>query len=310
MAAGGIVRRLFLVLTALSVILLLTARHGAADNGPVEGFLPTPGFSEGWVMSGKVNRYNPENLYVYIDGEAELFMPYGFEELVSAFYTKGNDGSSGIVADIYRMRSLIDAFGIYSNYRDAGAEAVNVGAGGFIDDTQLMFHKDRYFVRLSVSGTVPKGRVMLERCALAIDGHLPGGSSRPGELDMLDVPGVVPGTVRYVARSVLGYVFFEKGLTADITVNGETAKAFIIIGRSPEVSSAAFGKYIDYLKGSGVPVQPVTGEKGTTLTVQDPLYRGTIVRRSGAYIYGVTRLKDPLKGEAVIDRMQSRVKAR
>lgn len=310
MTAGEIARRLFLLLMAASVILLSTARHGTADAGPVEGFLPTPGFSEGWVMSGKVNHYNPENLYVYINGEAELFMPYGFEGLASAFYTRGNDRSSGIVADIYRMRSPIDAFGIYSNYRDAGAEAVKAGAGGFIDNAQLMFYKDRYFVRLSVSGTVPDGRAMLERCALAIDGHLPGGSSRPGELDMLDVPGVVPDTVRYVAQSVLGYVFFQKGLTADITVDGETAKAFIIIGRSPEVSLAAFGKYIDYLRGSGVPVQPANGEKGTTLTVQDPLYRGTIVRRSGVYIYGVTRLKDPLKGETMIDRIQSSVKAR
>ncbi len=306
MASDGIVKRLLILLTAVSVVLLLTAHHGAASgNGPVEGFLPAPGFSEGWVIEGKVNRYSAEDLYVYINGEAELYMPYGFDALASAFYGRGNDPGSGIVADIYRMRSLIDAFGIYSNYRDTGVESVKIGAGGFVDESQLMFYKDRYFVRLSVSGTVTGGRNILMRCAQAIAAGLPGGPSRPGELNMLDIPGVDPDTVRYIARGVLGYVFFQKGLTADIMIDGEPAKAFIIIGQSPQASSAAFEQYIAYLQGSGAPVEPLGGESGTTLTAQDPLYKWTVIRRSGAYIFGVTKLKDPQKAASVIGRMQS-----
>jgi hypothetical protein len=76
------------------------------------------------VLDGKVKQYTAEDLYVYINGEAELYMPYGFEILGSAFYGKGGDTRSGIVADVYRMGSLLDAFGIYSNYRDTGAEPV------------------------------------------------------------------------------------------------------------------------------------------------------------------------------------------
>jgi len=309
MVAGGIVKRLLILLTAATVIFLLTAHHGAlaSCSGPVEGFLPAPGFSEGWVMGGKVKSYTAEDLYVYINGEAELYMPYGFEALASAFYSRGNDLQPGIVADIYRMRSLIDAFGIYSNYRDTGAELVKIGAGGFIDESQLMFYKDRYFVRLSVSGTVTGGRDVLARCARTIDRKLPGGPSQPGVLGMLDIPGVDPDTVRYLARSVLGYVFFQKGLTADIMIDGEPAKAFIIICQSPEASSAAFEQYISYLKGSGAQAEPVSSEGGATLNAQDPLYKGTFIRRSGAYILGVTKMKDPLKASAVIGLIQSRI---
>ena len=146
---------------------------------------------------------------MYINGEAELFLPYGFEALASAFYTRGQP-ASGIVADIYKMGLSIDAFGIYSNYRDSGAEKIEFGIDGFVEDSQLMFYKDRYFVRLSVSGTVAGARGILIMFAKEIGRRLPGTPAPPGEIALIDIPGVNPDTVRYLARSVLGYAFLPK----------------------------------------------------------------------------------------------------
>ena len=57
-----------------------------AAEPPIESLLPGPGFADGWAIDGKAKQYTEENLYVYINGEAELYLPYGFQVLASALY--------------------------------------------------------------------------------------------------------------------------------------------------------------------------------------------------------------------------------
>ncbi len=300
----------YIIPIAAAVLLSLYAvpRSGfSAAEGPIENFLPVSGFSKGWVLPGQIRHYNPGNLYTYINGEAELFLPYGFDVLASAFYGRGSD-TSGIVADIYRMGSRIDAFGIYSYYRDPEAEKVKLGGEGFVEDSQLMFYKDRYFVRLSVSGTLAGPRDALIMFAKEIDRKLPGASLPPGEIALIGIPGVNPESIRYTARSVLGYAFFQKGLTADIEVNGNMAKAFIILNGSVDHSRTVFAGYVEYLEKSGVKIDSRPAGNSASLAVNDPLYKGTYIRVSGPYLLGVTRLHDPLKAVPVIDRIESNIK--
>ncbi len=299
---------LIVAMAALFTFSIPRSGSATATTDPVDNFLPASGFSQGWALSGKIGHYDPGNLYAYINGEAELFLPYGFVTLSSAFYGRGNDPASGIVADIYKMGSYIDAFGIYSNYRDPDAEKIKFGAEGFVEDSQLMFYKDRYFVRLSVSGTVAGARDKLVMVAKEIDRRLPGKSSPPGEITLISIPGVNPDTIRYIAHGVIGYKFFKKGLTADISIDGGMAKIFVIMNESPDNANAALLSYVEYLEGSGIKIDKAVIVDGAALTVNDPLYKGTCIRRSGAYIFGVTRLKDPLKAMPVVDRLGSNIR--
>lgn len=308
MVTGRTMRRMVLIVGMTVLFSLSVPFNGWVEAAnPVDNFLPESGFAQGWALSGKINHYNSDNLYMYINGEAELFLPYGFVALSSAFYSMGNDPASGIVADIHTMGSLIDAFGIYSNYRDPDAEKMKFGAQGFIDDSQLMFYKDRYFVRLSVSGTVTGARDKLVMVAKEIDRRLPGKSVPPREIALITTPGVNPDTIRYTAHGVLGYRFFKKGLTADMAIDGETAKIFVIMNGSPGNAQKAFRSYVENLEKSGMTIDRAHPGDGETLTVNDPLYKGTCVRRLGAYVFGATKLKDPLKAVPFVDRMASNI---
>lgn len=305
MIARGRLRYVALIVAMATMLAFSIASGGLAGAADADNFLPAPGFLQGWALSGKIGHYNAGNLYTYINGEAELYMPYGFDALSSAFYSTGGDTASGIVADIYTMGSHIDAFGIYSNYRDPDAEKIKLGAGGFVDDSQLMFYKGRYFVRLSASGTVAGAKDKLVAAAREIDRKMPGESSAPGEVALIAFPGVKPDTVRYIAHGVLGYAFFKRGLTADMAIDGQTAKAFVILNKSPEDSSGAFLSYLEYLEKSGVKIDRAAVKGAATVTVNDPLYKGTCIRQSGAYIFGVTKLTDPRKAVPAVDRMAS-----
>ena len=264
----------------------------SAADVPLENKLPSPGFSKAWVMDGKVASYTSDNLYTYINGEAELYLPYGFSALASALYVKTGDAKTALVADIFQMGSAIDAFGIFSRYRNPDAEVIKIGGGGFIDESQLMFYKDRYFVRLSSSGDNPERSAFIE-CAEAIAAKIPGRSAPPEELALLKIAGVIAGTEKYTAQSVLGYAFFKRGLTADARLDGKPVKVFVIIGETTKDAVDIFDAYRVYLKEKGNTPRTDKGDDGETLVGQDPLYKGVLVRQSGRHVFGVTNLKTP-----------------
>jgi hypothetical protein len=269
----------------------VTLLHASSES--LEKMLPSGGFSKGWAPDGKATTYTKDTLYTYINGEAELYMPYGFSTLFSTLYTNESSSKAALVADIFQMGSKIDAFGIYSYYRNPDAEKIDIGAGGFVDESQLMFYKDRYFVRLSASGENPEENVFIS-CAKAIAQNIPGKSAPPDELALLKIQNIIPGTEKYTAQSALGYAFFKKGLTADGTLSGRPIKAFVILDTSVKDATGTFNKYLAYLKEKGGNPQLNKSVSGVvTLVGRDPLYKGVLVRRSGRYVFGITNLNTP-----------------
>ncbi len=296
-----------------SAVLCLACLFVALTNGPwgfasPDNLLPSSGLPTQWVLDGPVNRYTAENLYIYINGEAELFMPYGFQVLNSALFVDRDRPGTGLVADVYVMGSLLDAFGIYSSYRDPDAVAATVGAQGFVTDSQLMFFKDRHFVRLSGSGEKDPDRDSFLAFAQAIVRHLPGSDAVPPEIRLLSIPGVVVNSIRYVGQSVLGYGFFRKGLTADAEVEGQTARVFVVLAGSPDGAAKTMDEYDRHLRGAGVEPRVIRKEATVTLIAMDPLYKGTGVRQSGQYLIGVARLRDGMDGIALIDALEGRIR--
>ena len=296
---------LYAVLALLSISTLCGCLWAA--DAPIESILPQQSFLQGWVMEGKVKRYTADNLYTYINGEAEMYMPFGFQLLGTALYVKASNPDTALAADVYRMGSPLEAFGIYSYYRDPDGDDALVGSEGFIDDSQVMFYKDRYFVRLSASGATNPERAVFAACAKAIAGTIPGEPSRPKELEILKIPGIAPRTEKYAALSVMGYAFFRRGLTAEAALNGRPVKVFVVLDESEQASANTFESYIRYLREKGM--KPKTGKikGGLALASQDPLYKGVLVRQAGRYLLGVAGLIDPQEAAPLIERLHSRI---
>ncbi|MCX5835040.1 MAG: hypothetical protein NTV99_11135 [Deltaproteobacteria bacterium] len=290
----------------LSVLTLCLAIPVNASDNSIQKMLPIPECPKGWLLEDKVVLYDRETLFDYINGEAELYFPYGFEVLATARYVQKGNPDTAIAADVYRMASLLDAFGIYSNYRKPDAAASQIGAEGFLSSSQLMFYQDRYFIRLQASGVTSIEKDVFLACGRAISKNLPPGAGRPGEVEILHVPGVLPGTVRYIARSLLGYAFLRRGLVADANLEGEKMQVFLVPEDSKEAARRAFDQYHAYLKGSGKDVQAT--ETGGRISMQavDPLYGRVFVEQSGRYLMGAVRAQKISAAKKIVGEMSGR----
>lgn len=283
-----------------------TAPSFAADTS-LDAVLPASACAEGWTLQEKVTLYDKETLFDRIDGEAELYFPYGFERLAYARYSSRQDGRIVIEADVYEMGSLLDAFGIYSTYRRKDGADIAIGGEGTISPAQLFFYQGRYFVRLQGVGPRDPGEDAFLSCARAISGNLLRVAGGPRELEAFMFPAVEPKSERYIAQSLFGYDFFRRGIVADTTLKDGQIQLFLVPEQSPEAARTAFDRYRSYLEGSGKNTRVAGPGERVSLGAVDPLYGNVFVEQEGRFLVGAIRIKDLPSAKRLVGILRQRV---
>ena len=83
---------------------------------------------KGWKQSGEVQTFAPKTLYEYINGAADLYLMYDFEELKVEEYQ--NEKKASVTVEIYRHKTPTHAFGIYSQERLPNANFIECWGSG------------------------------------------------------------------------------------------------------------------------------------------------------------------------------------
>jgi hypothetical protein len=293
------------LLTVISAVIILSIM----ERGACGDIIPS-GLSGGkWRIDGKVARYTQENLHTYINGEAELYFPYGFKVLESAFFVpSGSDKTDGVAVDLFLMGSPLDAFGIYSRYRSPDAEPLKVGADGIFSDGQIMFCKGLYFIKLSLSGDVQVDRNQFTAMAQEVGRLIPGKAEIPPEISLLQIPQLMPRSERFDASGLLGYRFLGGGISADAALGEKPVKIFIVLAPSPKAAASAFDDYVAYLKGKEATATVKEEGGAKTLTAVDPLYKSVVVQLKDGHLFGVIRLPEGESGIGLLEDIASRLK--
>ncbi len=120
----------------LTISLFLNAHLSAEINFPQDDFI------DGWTKA-RHSKFSANNLYGYINGGAELFLEFGFDELIIQRYQKGD---AEISAEIYIMDNPLSALGIY--LAKCGKETPNssIKARNSVNEFQFTLVQDRYFI--------------------------------------------------------------------------------------------------------------------------------------------------------------------
>jgi hypothetical protein len=286
-----------LLLLALLLLFHITINTLAVGN--MEDLIPTISCSAGWKIEGKPFFYDRDTLSDRIDGEAELYFPYGFDRMASARYASEKNPGTGMDLEIYRMGSLLDAFGMYANYRQKDGHALTVGAESNLSDSQLFFYQGRYFVHIQVTGTDVANADAMAECMRLVASRLPSNINRPHELSVFDRPEVVKGSERYLPQSLLGYDFLNNGIMADAVVKGNNLRIFLLLGTTAESASAAFDRYRSQLGQWKIETE---GKSAAFLEGVDPIYGPVIVLRRGDCLAGAIKFSG---GKGLRDFLES-----
>ncbi len=199
--------------------------------------------------------YKPDNLYDFINGAADSYLSYGFEELHVAEYQKGRNL---IKLEIYRHKDNIQAFGIYSSERSSSFRFVNIGSQGYKVEGTLNFFKGNHYVKIRTSSKSEKVLQQLETLALKVADMLPGETAMPKTLKDFPDQGKKVNEETYIRESVLGHEFLRGAFKAIFEAGDITFSIFIIDSKSSE---AAITMVNQYLKRSGLdPDDSATGK--------------------------------------------------
>jgi len=264
---------------------------------------------QGWKVNVPVKTYDSKTLFELIDGEAELYFPYGFKRCYAIQYDSATNPDDSATFEVYEQGTLLDAFGVYSNFREADSKLVELGAEGFAGSTNVVFYQDRYFVKGRLSGKVLDDKEGLLTCAKEVSKGIFPNTAKPAELGLLKVAGIVPRTEQYIAQSLLGYECFTRGLIANATLDGKTVRVFIVMTDSPKAAEDVLTKYQDYLKTSKAENAWKETPNGKVLTAQDPLHKGMLLQQVGKCVVGICKLVDPSLGQPLLDQLAAKVRA-
>jgi hypothetical protein len=259
-------------------------------------------------MTDKPYRYGPDDLYKYINGQAESFLSYGFVSLKGVNYSPESGSGDTITVDIYNMGEKLNAFGMFQSKRGSETSSLSIGAASYGANGYLSFYKGRHYVE--ILSFVKDEQWKEEHLVIAgkVAEKIRGDTLPPHELSYLPESDKVDGSERYVTGGILGHAFLERGLVSEHRVDGDLVSAFVALFTSNEGAVRAFEAHKDFLQKAGKACLPVSGLGQRGFTAQEPYHENILVAQEGSFIIGVYDLSEAKKGMDLLRDMVRRVK--
>jgi hypothetical protein len=272
--------------------------EGLSWAATLESLLPIKGLPEGWTMVEGPQIFTKKTLFEHIDGEAELFLKYGFQYSVFALYQNGEHRENQIELDIYDLGNVLQAFGVFSRFRNEDRPG-GFGLDSFLDDHSSFFYQGRYFVMLHAP---EPNRETLRQFSKLVSSKISDPSPPPKEIRYFPREGLNPGLIQYFPEGLLGYQFLKRGFLATYAEKVEDRtkeyKLFLAIFKNPQEASSALKVYREELSKKGKVLSGgLIGLETRALKGEDP-YRGKVmVLQKGFYLLGVAGFEKEEDGE-------------
>ncbi len=200
-----------------------------------------------WRKDGLPQEYKGDDLFLYIDGGAEIYHEYGFKQVIVQD-VRSRKGKS-ISLEVFEMSNAAGAYGIYTFKAHPGGKELAIGSEARLADYYLNFWKGNFLVTLTgfdQDEETPKG---LEVIARAVEAKIEVEEKRPYLVGYLPKAGLLPDGIKYF-RGNLGlynsYPFFrqdvfalKEGIKGDYQAGHSL---YIIKYESDEESQTKFGE--------------------------------------------------------------------
>jgi hypothetical protein len=243
-----------------------------------------PGIT-GWRMENAPSLYDSTTLFDYINGAADAYLRYGFEELGTVAYS--NEEGQFLTAEVYRHRDAVNAFGIYSSERPEDGTYLSIGTQGYYEDGFLAFLVGRYYVKLIAYDPGEKGQSFLLSLGKDIEERIGEDAGFPPVLYCFPPEGKVHNSERFVPENYLGYDLFHRIFVCRYNNGGEEFEVFISAGTAGSDARKTIKSYMQLMHAQeGVEI--VEEEGICTLVDSARAMKNTVVVKARkGYLWGV-----------------------
>jgi hypothetical protein len=288
---------IFFVLTGI-----LVGFKASSWAAPLEPLIPKKDLPGDWGLVEGPQTYSPRTLFEHIDGEAELFLKYGFQNSVFAIYQNKKNRENQIELDIYDMGYVLQAFGVFSRFRNEDRPG-GFGLDSSLDDHSAFFYQGRYFVLLYAPE--PNQEILRQFCK-SISLKISDPSPPPGEISYFPKSGLKPGSIQYFSEGLLGHQFLKRGFQGTyvekVEVKGKVEMKefhlFLAILKDPQQAMTALKVYKEDLSRKGrVLSGGLIQLEARALKGEDPYQGKVIVLQKGFYLLGVVGFEKEEEGE-------------
>jgi hypothetical protein len=167
----------------------------------LEVFLPDKGKLQNWKAENPPQIYKGEDLYLYIDGGAEIYHEYGFKQVLVQDY-KSAAGKS-LTLEIFEMANPECAFGIYTFKSSGKGKAIAVGQDGQLEEYYLNFWKGNVLVTLTGFDSSPDVIQGLLLIAKSVEAKVKTPGRRPSLVEIFPKEWLPISRLKYI-KGVLG----------------------------------------------------------------------------------------------------------
>jgi hypothetical protein len=265
---------------------------GLAFSVAASAAAPACNLVPGWTAQAAARNYGQDNLFEYMDGNAEGYLLYGFQTMQGVTCQKGG---ATLVIDISDFGDADSAYGMFSNTHDPGQPLIKLGMGGQIVPRRALFVKGKYYVEIAAN---PEGDYTetLRQWTAALEKTLEGSSDPPRALAWF--PTEKQQSLRLVPESVLGIRLLKRGYVGQYDVG----KAFVV----EEVSAAAATDLMEKLRARFA--------GNTAAKIADEGFQGSdqylgklCIFRKGRFVAGYGNIADGQDGVALAMALAKRI---
>lgn len=229
----------------------------------------------GWEQSGPNRNYTADNLFEYMDGNAEGYLLYGFMRMQGITC---KSGANTLVIDISEMEGPDLAYGMFAANADPNQPTQKLGMIGQIGPRRASFAKGKYYVEIAASPDIDQSQALQLFCA-QLDARIEGRNTPPEALDWFPQENLV--SARLVPESVLGLRQLKSGFIAKY----EHGQAFIVQEPSAEAAAQTMKQLRARFADSSAAQVADEAIQANTQYLQ-----GLCIFRKGRYIAGFANL--------------------
>lgn len=271
---------------------------------------------DGWVPRGTPQVFTKKTLFEHIDGQADLFLQYGFERSIFTVFQKRSTSEQRIDLDIYDMGDAVQAFGIFSRFR-RGDRSAGIGLDSYLADRYALFYKGKYFIVIQAAESSPS---TLKQLAKIIESRITDSSLPPKEIGYFPKRGLKPGSIEYYPQGLMGRQFLKRGFKATYLAPGKTeakpeagaerldSNLFIASFENPKEAEGALKNFKEVLSKRGSARLEIGTQSGFETMEGEDAYQGKlIIVRKGSYLAGAAGFAEEKDAESLLDELIKKI---